>query len=189
MSFAENQPAAAEAQTLIWQSIEKYSGYLNPAPRRWLLVDTGNQRLWLVRESIPQYTWPVSTAANGLDNRQDSGGTPPGVHRIARKIGADCPPGTVFVSRRKTGHIWPEDVPPDFGSDLILTRILTLAGCEPGLNQGPGVDSLARYIYLHGTNDEAHIGQPVSHGCVRLTNPDISEVFDLVHEGDPVVII
>ncbi len=154
---------------------------------RWLLVDVVQQRLVLVRGRSPHGTWPVSTAAAGLDNRQDSGGTPPGVHRIARKIGADSAQGTVFASREPTGQTWqPGQNPTD---DLILTRILTLNGCEPGVNQGPGIGSLERYIYLHGTNDEERIGEPVSHGCVRLTNTDICDVFDQVEEGDPVVII
>ena len=135
----------------------------------------------------PQASWPVSTAEAGLDNRIDSGGTPPGVHRIAQKIGAKAAAGTIFESRQPTGEIWqPDQVTAE---DLILTRILTLAGCEAGLNQGGAVDSEARYIYLHGTNHENLIGQPVSHGCVRLTNDDISQLFDRMAEGDPVVIL
>ncbi|MFT5233711.1 MAG: lipoprotein-anchoring transpeptidase ErfK/SrfK [Candidatus Krumholzibacteriia bacterium] len=155
--------------------------------QRWLLVDVHAQRLWLMKQTEAHSTWPISTSAVGLDSRQDSGGTPPGVHRIAGKIGQGKPSGTVFESRQPTGKIWLPDEARD--DDLILTRILTLTGCEPGLNQGGSVDSMERYIYLHGTNHEAQIGQPVSHGCVRLTNGDICQLFDLVSEGDAVVII
>lgn len=154
---------------------------------RWLLVDTGSQLLALVRDDRIEGIWPVSTAAAGLDNRQDSGGTPPGLHTIARRIGDGAEPGTVFVDRTPTGHIWQEgEEDPD---DLIISRILTLSGREEGLNLGPGVDSQERYIYIHGTNHPDRIGEPVSHGCVRMTDPDIRTLFELVAEGDPVVVV
>jgi UDP-N-acetylmuramate--alanine ligase len=193
MSFSEIPAADSELSVLVRQALAISGSYVPGADTRWLLVDVARQRLILLHGQATQATWPVSTAAAGLDNRQDSGGTPPGVHRIERKIGADCPPGTVFVGREPTGERWQpqqtaDAAEPGVPDDLILTRILTLAGCEPGLNQGPGVDSRERYIYLHGTNHENHIGTPVSHGCVRLTNADIGEVFALVQEGDPVVI-
>jgi hypothetical protein len=136
--------------------------------------------------------WPVSTAAVGLDNRQDSGGTPPGLHRIHRKIGTEAETGMIFESRQATGIMWRADADPPAAkpeSDLILTRILTLDGCEEGINRGPGVDSLERYIYIHGTNHEDGIGTPVSGGCVRLKSADVIALFDQVAEGDPVVII
>lgn len=158
-----------------------------PAGGRWLLVDVAGQRLALVRGGAVERVWPVSTARAGVDGREGSGGTPPGLHRIARCVGAGAEPGTVFESREPTGRVWrPGD---DDADDLILTRILTLEGLEPGVNRGAGVDSLARYIYLHGTNHEDRIGEPVSHGCVRLRNGDVAELFDLVEEGDPVVIV
>jgi lipoprotein-anchoring transpeptidase ErfK/SrfK len=187
MSFQKNPAPDLELAQIIDQVIAKqrFSPGLND--KRWLLVDTHRQRLVLVLGRAPQHTWPVSTASAGLDNRQDSGGTPPGPHRIARKIGAGSPVGTIFSSREATGEVWQPG--QKSAADLILTRILTLAGCEPGFNQGPGVDSEERYIYLHGTNDEGRLGEAVSHGCVRLSNADICEVFDLVEEGDSIVII
>jgi len=154
---------------------------------RWLLVDTQQQHLWLMQNEKAQDGWPVSTSAEGLDNRQDSGGTPPGVHCIAQKVGQNAPRGTVFSSRVATGDVWQPG--QESANDLILTRVLTLQGCEQGLNLGDSVDSLARYIYLHGTNHESQVGLPVSHGCVRLKNDDICDVFERVSEGDPVVIV
>lgn len=188
MSFSEftaNDPTLA---ALVNQVIVQHGTYMSSGRKRWLLVDVARQRLILMQDRKAKGCWPVSTASVGLDNRQGSGGTPPGAHRIDRKIGADCPSGTVFVSREPTGEVWQPgpDSPPD---DLILTRILTLVGCEPGVNLGPGIDSRERYIYLHGTNHEHRIGEPASHGCVRLTSTDISEVFAQVQEGDPVVIV
>lgn len=181
------------------------------ATGRWLLVDVARQRLHLLEGEAPVADWPVSTAAVGVDAREGSGGTPPGVHRIGQRIGAGAPAGMVFVSREPTGLVWvpgARDVPdgnaqgdaagdaqgdahaaPPIDQDLILTRVLTLDGLEEGVNRGPGVDSASRYIYLHGTNAEDRLGTPCSHGCVRLANADVATLFDLVREGDPVVII
>ncbi len=157
----------------------------------WLLVHTPDQTLNLMQRMQVSQSWPVSTSRVGLASRDGGGGTPPGLHLIRRKIGQGAAPGTVFVSRQPTGKIWTPG-PTTTGSndrDLILTRILTLEGLEEDLNRGPGVDSLERYIYLHGTNHPEQIGQPVSRGCVRLTNEDVCELFDLIKEGDPVVIV
>lgn len=155
---------------------------------RWLLVDALGQNLFLMAAETAETSWPVSTAEAGLDNRDGSGGTPPGLHRIDRLIGDGAEPGTVFESREPTNRIWdPADPPVD--EDLILTRVLTLVGCEEGVNHGPGVDSRERYIYLHGTNHEDRIGSPVSHGCVRLSNQDVIDLFARIEEGDPVVIL
>ncbi|MCP4570853.1 MAG: L,D-transpeptidase [bacterium] len=157
------------------------------AAPRWLLVDVAGQQAILVQGGKIDRIWPASTASAGLDARQGSGGTPPGLHAIERRIGAGAEPGTVYESREPTGDVWrPGDPNPD---DLILTRVITLRGLEPGVNAGPGVDSQNRYIYLHGTNHEDRIGQPVSHGCIRLRNRDVVELFDLLEEGDPVVIV
>jgi len=92
----------------------------------------------------------------------------------------------IFVSREPTGELWNGEPDP---RDLILARLLTLDGCEDGVNRGPGVDSRERYIYLHGTNHEDRLGHACSHGCVRLARRDIAAVFDLVDTGDPVVIL
>ncbi len=172
-----------------------YQNIVNYAPDRsdrWLLVDTRRQRLFLVRDGAVVAHWQVSTALAGLDNRENSGGTPCGVHSVAQKIGANSNLGTAFDSREPTGETWtPEwNTQDDLRErDLILTRILVLDGLEPGINQGPGVDSRRRYIYVHGTNREDLIGQPVSHGCLRMNNQDIIELFEQIEEGDPLVIV
>ena len=187
MSFSEIAAPSERLRAMIAQAYAKLGDYGLGGSTGWLLVDIAGQRLVLLRGSAPVGAWPVSTSAVGLDNRQDSGGTPPGLHRIERRIGAGAAPGTVFASREPTGAVW--QAGQESPADLILTRILTLDGCENGLNRGPGIDSRERYIYLHGTNHEDQIGTPVSHGCVRLTNTDICDVFERTAEGDPVVII
>jgi UDP-N-acetylmuramate--L-alanine ligase len=111
--------------------------------------------------------------------------TPPGWHRIARKIGEKAPNGTRFVAREPNGEIWSGEESDD---DLILTRILTLDGLEDGVNRGRGYDSIERYIYIHGTNQESLLGRPTSHGCVRMSNQDVCALFDRIEEGDYVYI-
>jgi len=159
---------------------------LGAAPPRWLLVHVPSQTLRLVVDGRVARSFGVSTAAAGVSGVEGSFGTPPGVHRIDRKIGAGHPVGTWFRSREPVGR-WPQDDPD--GEDLILSRILTLDGCEEGLNRGPGCDSRERFIYIHGTNHEGGIGRPCSHGCVRLSNADVIHLYELVEEGDPVVVV
>ena len=155
-------------------------------PERLLLVDPRRQRLALIEAGRVRGEWPVSTASVGIGGADGSLRTPPGWHRVHARIGAGAERGTVFESRVPTGARWQGEPRED---DLILTRVLTLDGQEEGINRGPGVDSLARYIYLHGTNHEARLGRADSHGCVRLANDDVIELFDLAREGDAVMIV
>jgi UDP-N-acetylmuramate--alanine ligase len=129
--------------------------------------------------------YPVSTSAFGVGGAEGSYRTPPGFHRVREMIGAGAPAGTVYVGRAPTGETWQGADTPD---DLILTRILTLEGLEPGVNQGVGCDSLARYIYIHGTNHEQKLGTAASHGCIRMANRDVVDLFDRLKPGDPVVV-
>lgn len=134
--------------------------------------------------------YPISTAAKGAGELQGSFQTPRGRHRVRAKIGAGCPLGTVFSGRRPTGEIWtPELEAAHPGRDWILTRILWLSGCEPGFNRLGCVDTMRRYIYIHGTADTTPLGQPLSHGCIRMGNRDIMELFDLVPVYTPVDIV
>lgn len=135
----------------------------------------------------------ISTAANGVGEREGSGCTPRGRHRIREKIGSDAQAGTVFVGRKATGEIYSQDLAklqPD--RDWILSRILWLDGLEDGRNRGcddsGSVDSYRRYIYIHGTNEEDQLGSPVSHGCIRMANADVIALFDAVSVGDEVII-
>lgn len=148
-------------------------------------VSLAKQQLALYQASdegdIMLRRFPVSTARNGAGELEGSFCTPRGVHRIAQKIGADAPLFAVFKARVATGEIWtPQLDAEEPGRDWILSRILWLDGLEPGRNQGGDVDSHARYIYIHGTNEEDRIGSPVSHGCIRMRNADVVTLFDLV---------
>ena len=131
----------------------------------------------------------VSTAANGAGCIKDSGCTPQGAHIIRAKIGAGAPVNTVFVGRRPTGEIFtPELMAQLPGRDWILTRILWLSGKEVGKNRLGNVDTMQRYIYIHGTPNLTEMGKPGSHGCVRMRNADIIALYDLVAVGTRVFI-
>jgi len=133
--------------------------------------------------------YPVSTALKGAGERKGSHCTPRGEHVVRAKVGGNRPINTVFVGRRPTGEIWT----PELGSqiperDWILSRILWLSGCELGVNRLGDCDSMQRYIYIHGTPDTEPMGVPRSHGCIRMRNEDVVELFDLVPVGTSVVI-
>ena len=133
--------------------------------------------------------YAVSTAAKGAGEQNGSFCTPRGRHVVRAKIGAGEPLNTVFVRRRPTGEIYT----PELGAqhpqrDWILTRILWLSGCDVGYNRLGSVDTMRRYIYIHGSPDQVPMGSPGSHGCVRMRNEDIVELFDRIEAGTPVEI-
>jgi L,D-transpeptidase YbiS len=130
-------------------------------------------------EILRQY--PVSTAAAGAGEISGSFQTPRGKHIIRAKIGAGQPANAVFVRRRPTGEIWTPELYAAFpGRDWILTRILWLSGCEAGRNRQGCVDTMRRYIYIHGTPEITDMTTPGSHGCIRMRNADLVELFELV---------
>lgn len=136
-----------------------------------------------------QRRYSVSTASKGAGETKGSFCTPRGQHIIRARIGAGHPENTVFVGRRPTGEIWSPELHARFpGRDWILTRILWLSGCEPGFNRLGNVDTMRRYIYIHGSHDLAEMGRPGSIGCIRMRNADILELFDTVPAGTSVTI-
>ncbi len=147
-----------------------------------LIVSVAAQTLQLIDQNdtvLRQY--PVSTAHAGVGEISGSYQTPRGPHIIRAKIGADQPANSVFVRRRPTGEMWTPALAEAFpGRDWILTRILWLSGCQPGHNRLGCVDTMRRYVYIHGSPDTAEMGRPGSHGCVRMRNADIIELFNLV---------
>ena len=154
-----------------------------------VLVTLGSQRLILTEGSRVVQEYPVSTARRGPGELRDSGQTPRGRHVIRAKIGAGAPVGAVFVGRRPTGEIWtPELADQHPERDWILTRILWLSGTEVGRNRRGNVDTMRRYIYIHGTPDTEPMGVAASHGCIRMRNTDVIDLFDRVTVGTPVVI-
>jgi len=133
--------------------------------------------------------YAVSTAANGPGEKNGSYCTPRGRHIVRAKIGAGQPMNAVFVRRRPTGEVWTPELHARYpGRDWMLTRILWLSGCEPGFNRLGDVDTMRRVIYIHGTHDFAEMGKPGSHGCIRMRNADVAELFELVPPYTPVEI-
>ncbi len=151
------------------------------APGDWLLIVTlDDQRLIACRDGEIRAVYPVSTAANGAGSLENSGKTPLGWHRVCEWIGGREPLGRPFVSRKPSGKALPPAKWREKSSaDMVLTRILWLDGLEPGRNKGGNVDSHDRFIYIHGTNQEQLLGTPASHGCIRLSNRAVAELFDL----------
>jgi len=136
------------------------------------------------------HSYAVSTSAKGLGEISGSYCTPRGRHIIRAKIGAGLPANTVLVRRRPTGEIYTPELGAQFPErDWILTRILWLSGCEKGFNRLGETDTMRRYIYIHGTPDNVRLGIPGSHGCIRMRNSDLVELFDLVPAGTEVDIL
>lgn len=153
-----------------------------PTDELYLEVSVERQEVALKKEDQRIRCYAVSTSMNGLGEEEGSYKTPRGWFCIEEKIGEGSPLGTLFKSRVATGKIWtPHD--PLMDEDLILTRILWLKGLEP-LNQ----NTQQRYIYFHGTNHETSIGKPASHGCIRMRNEEIIQLFDCVNVGTKVYI-
>lgn len=153
-----------------------------PSPQnRVILVNVDRQQLSLYEQDICLQKWPVSTSSRGTGCLKNSLMTPTGAHRIAEKIGRHAKIMSLFKARVDTGQkatLLNEDT--ESGKDQITSRILWLKGLETGLNLGDDVDTYERHIYIHGTPEEGRIGKPVSHGCIRMRNNDIIELFELV---------
>lgn len=152
-------------------------------------ISIARQRLVLLEHNKVVREYAVSTALKGAGELQGSACTPRGRHVVSEKFGENAPINAVFVARKATGEIWSKELAAmNPNRDWILTRILWLDGCEEGANRGGDVDSKKRFIYIHGTPENEPIGLPRSHGCVRMRNDDIIDLFGRVPEGTPVMI-
>jgi hypothetical protein len=154
-----------------------------------IIVNVADQRLQLHEDDTVVMDVAIATAKNGLGEQAGSERTPRGWHQVRAMIGADAPDNAVFVGRRNTGEIYSPDlrlVHPD--RDWILTRILWLSGLETGKNRLGDVDTMRRYIYIHGCPEEDVMGVPGSHGCVKMKNADVIKLFAAVSPGTKVFI-
>lgn len=147
-------------------------------------ISIASQELKLISEGTVIKNYLISTGKNGPGEEKNSEQTPRGKHIIRAKIGAGCPVNTVFVGRRPTGEIYSSRLYAENpGRDWILTRIFWLSGLEKGKNRLGNVDTMQRYVYIHGTPDEVPMGIPGSRGCIRMRNSELLELFDLVPVG------
>ena len=155
----------------------------------FLDVSLPRQRLSVYNGPALLAQYVVSTAANGAGELKGSERTPRGWHVVRAKIGEGLPANTVLVGRRPTGELYTRELAAEEPErDWILTRILWLSGLEPGRNRLGQVDSFQRFIYIHGCPDDAPMGVPASHGCIRMRNADVLDLFDAVPVGTPVLI-
>ncbi|MCE6008104.1 cell wall-recycling L,D-carboxypeptidase ElsL [Acinetobacter soli] len=145
-----------------------------------IVVDLASQTLYLPKQ---HKTYPISSGKNGIGEQENSGKTPRGWHRIAEKFGHIAPINAVFIARQPTGEVYSDTLAAEYPDrDWILSRILWLDGLEEGFNRGEGCDSKQRYIYIHGTPDTQPMGIPMSHGCIRMRNTDLIELFEVIPE-------
>ncbi|WP_407274975.1 L,D-transpeptidase family protein [Halothiobacillus sp. DCM-1] len=186
-SFSAEIPEnVRQAQNKVELLLQKNSAAGAP----FIIVDTRNQKLYLFEHRVVQSIYPISSSAVGVGNTVNSNRTPLGLHKIAEKFGDGEPIGMIFKARRPSGvlaHI--EKQPIKGQGDDVTTRIMWLQGLEPGINEGPGVDSHARFIYIHGTPEEGLIGTPESHGCIRMNNEQVIQLYNQVAVGTLVDII
>lgn len=157
---------------------------------RRIRIDIATQSLLLFERGEVLARYAISSGLRGVGELNGSGCTPRGLHRVRLRIGDGCPVNTVFRGRRPTGELYSEALAQAHpGRDWILTRILWLTGCEPGRNRGGGVDTLRRLIYIHGCPDTEPMGEPRSHGCIRMRNRDLIALFDATPTGTAVEIL
>lgn len=157
---------------------------------KFIYISIKYQKMYLIEKDSVCYKYPISSAKLGVGNKQNSMKTPLGLHTIKTKIGDGVPIGGLFKSRVFNGEISPiyaERVKSP--TDDVTTRIMWLQGEEPGVNRGRNIDSYKRYIYIHGTSEEGYIGEPASHGCIRMKNNDVVQLYNLVDAGTPVLIL
>lgn len=167
----------------LWQQ----SGFETPL-NTCIYINSQKQTLsFFVDQTLCKH-YVISTAKNGLGNQLNSFKTPTGFHQIEQKIGADQPLNMIFKGRKASGEIAQVNVEPYSSMDTITSRILWLSGLQKDINLAGCVDTQSRYIYIHGTADETNLGQAVSHGCIRMSNKDVVELFDLVDEHATVYI-
>lgn len=185
------------------RDMSRFKSLLNDLKRKFpskytqtlLVISIAEQKLYLIDDLKIKNRYPISSAELGIGNQSGSNQTPLGVHQISNKFGDNAPINTIFKARKNTNIVAEILTKPNAKSDKdnITSRILWLDGLEEGVNkgidkQGNNVDSHSRYIYIHGTDEEGRLGQAASHGCVRMANQDVIELFDQVDFGCLVLI-
>lgn len=154
-----------------------------------ILVDISEQRLYLKSGEQTLVSYPISTSKYGEGSKENSFKTPLGNHVIKEKIGENAPINTIFISRINTKNVATiENKPKNTENDYVTSRIMWLEGQENGVNKGPGIDSYERYIYIHGTHEEGLIGVKASHGCIRMFNVDVIDLYERIYNGTKVII-
>ena len=154
-----------------------------------IVISLKSQTLYKVHDKTVSFTMPISSAKNGIGQQKNSYKTPLGLHYAVEKFGTGMPENTVFVGRAHTSEIYSDVLAARHPErDWILTRIIRLCGLEPGYNSGGDIDTYQRYIYIHGCPDSCSFDRPDSHGCIRMRNSDIIQLYDATEIGEPIYI-
>lgn len=184
----ENLPPKSAFQAVMNDLNARFAKYNQ---QNILIVVAAEQKMFFLRngEAIAQYT--ISTSEYGIGSQAGSNKTPAGVHIVSHKYGDNAKPGTIFKARGNTGRIARILTKPGLRSadDNVTSRILWLSGLEKGINKSGKVDSHRRYIYIHGTDEEGRLGSPASHGCIRMSNQDVINLYSHIPVGTLVVIL
>jgi len=183
--FAQESKNNENAWANIEESVEKLKTKFNLQPNEpAVIIDPSKQKLYLIKNKEILKSYSVSTAKAGMGSESGSSKTPIGAHRIKEKFGNGAKIGTIFKTRSNSGRlakIYTDKT--DILEDEVTTRIMWLDGQENKVNKNGNIDSHKRYIYIHGTPEEGLIGEPASHGCIRMKNADVIELFDAVPSG------
>lgn len=182
---------SASSTTNITTFLDDYlSIKYNTSYSEYLFISIKSQKLFHIKNGIVENEYIISSAKNGVGQEINSGKTPEGLHLIKEKIGDQLPKGAVLQERIFNGqiaNIYTDST--DINDDKVTTRILWLTGIEEGINKGGNVDTYNRYIYIHGTPEEGLIGQPSSHGCIRMKNDDVISLYNSIGLNTPVLIL
>ena len=185
---AKQLPSKAAFTPVMQDLTQRFSQYLSEYV---VVIVASEQKQYLLHKGIPIQQYPISTSEYGIGSKSGSNKTPLGVHIVKKKYGSNAKIGTIFKARANTGRI--AKILTETGkrskADNVTTRILWLSGLEKGVNKGGNVDSHRRYIYIHGTDEEGRLGSPASHGCIRMNNQDVIDLYRSIPEGTLVVII
>lgn len=175
----------------LWQSYKQEAnekfGY--PLDQPILVVKISEQKLYFLAAS-GEKSYAISSSKYGIGSEAGSNKTPLGYHKVKYKFGDNAAKGAIFKARKATGeiaHIYTDNT--DVEEDYVTTRIMWLDGLETGKNSGKGISSFNRFIYIHGSPEEGLIGKPASHGCIRMKNDDVIELYNIVREGNLVLIL
>ncbi len=181
-------PSISDFQEIIQDLRQRFP---NSPQNPLIIISASEQKLYLIKNNKVVSAHLISTAEAGLGSRKGSNKTPLGVHRVSQKFGKGAKPGTIFKARQNTQRIAKILTQPGARSkaDNVTSRILWLSGMEKGINKGGNVDSHARYIYIHGTDEEGRLGKPASHGCIRMKNSAVIDLFEQVPLGTLVDIV
>ena len=188
LSFSNRKPSESDVLFFVKEYCKDF--YPKHNVKELLFVAIKQQRIYLIRQEKMITSYPISTSKYGTGEIANSKKTPLGLHKIQNKIGKGVPlrgiiKGGVFTGQKAELQHYPISM----DSDFVTTRLLWIRGLEQGKNLGGNVDSYSRRIYIHGTPEEGLIGKPSSHGCIRMTNHEVIELFELVEKGLHVMIL